>query len=121
MGAIVAATYSLRDEWYRALLSIDLNGSPQTGHGWESAEAHEGGLHRAWSYAHTTWNLVTGWGATAEEIAASRYALETLLGPRNLDDGRVPVTVCATDLRSGSRVEFGSGPAVPAVYASSRP
>lgn len=119
MGAIVAATYSLRDDWYPALLSVDLSGSPQADSGWQSTGVRRAGLRRAWGYAQATWNLVNGWGATDEEIEASRHALEVLLGRHRLEDGRVPVTVCATDLRSGSRVEFSSGPAVPAVYASS--
>lgn len=35
------------------------------------------------------------------------------------EDGRIPVVVCATDLRSGARVAFRDGPAAAAVYASS--
>lgn len=119
MGAIVAATYVLRDDWYEALLAVDLDGSVEAGQGLRHGRAPEGGIRRVWSYAHATWNLITGWGAPDDVAEADRAALETLLGSARLEEGRVPVTVCATDLRSGVRVEFSSGPAVPAVYASS--
>lgn len=119
MGAIVAATYALRDDWYDALLHVDLNGSPTEKDTWRSARRREASLRSAWRYAHVTWNLVTGWGVPDAAIEASRGALAELLGPCRLDEGRVPVTVCATDLRSGTRVELSSGPAVRAVYASS--
>lgn len=119
MGAIVAATYALREDWYEALLTVDLSGSPEPRHGWRSAGTRGKALRRAWSYAHTTWNLVTGWGAPDDAVVAARATLDRLLGSGRLDGGRVPVTVCATDLRSGSRVAFSSGAAAAAVYASS--
>jgi NTE family protein len=119
MGAIVAATYALREDWYEALLSIDLSGSPPAGKGWRSAGRRGAAIRRAWSYAHATWNMVTGWGAPDETAEAGRRALDELLGPGRLEEGRLPLTVCATDLRSGTRVEFNSGPAAPAVSASS--
>lgn len=119
MGAVVAATYALREDWYDALLSLDLSSSPKSGQGWPTANTHDDSIRRAWSYAHATWNLVTGWGAPDEAIEASRDAIDSLLGSGRLENGRVPVAVCATDLRSGTRVEFSSGPAAPAVYASS--
>jgi NTE family protein len=119
MGAIVAATYALREDWYEALLSVDLSASPDAKHGWPSPGHGPTGLRRAWNYAQTTWSLVTGWGAPDEVIEASRIALHGLLGSQRFEDARVPVKVCATDLRSGSRVVLGGGPAAPAVYASS--
>jgi NTE family protein len=121
MGAIVAAAYALRPtDWYEALLAADLDGSAEAGQGLRHGRAREGGsIRRVWSYAHTTWNLITGWSAPDEFADAGRSALQTLLGSSRLEDGRIPVTVCATDLRSGIRVAFSSGPAAPAVYASS--
>jgi NTE family protein len=121
MGAVVAATYALREDWYEALLSVDLSGAPSlgAGHGLRGAAVHDGGIRRAWSYAHTAWNMVNGWGSPDDAAAAGRAALDTLVGSGRLEDGRIPVIVCATDLRSGSRVEFSSGPAASAVYASS--
>ncbi|HSF84861.1 MAG TPA: patatin-like phospholipase family protein [Acidimicrobiia bacterium] len=119
MGSIVAATYALREDWYEALLSVDLSGSRDPPRGLRSIGEHGAAIRRAWSYAHTTWNMVTGWGASDETVEAGRGALDELLGRGRLEEGRVPLTVCATDLRSGTRVEFSSGPAAPAVLASS--
>jgi NTE family protein len=119
MGAVVAATYALREDWYEALLTVDLSGSPEAGVGWRSAGRRTAKMRRAWSYAHTTWNMITGWGAPDEAAEAGRRALDELLGAGRLDEGRIPVTVCATDLRSGARVELSSGPAAQAAYASS--
>jgi NTE family protein len=119
MGAVVAATYALREDWYEALLSVDLSGSRDAPRGLRSIGEHGAAIRRAWRYAHTTWNMVTGWGAPDETVEAGRAALDELLGAGRLDGGRVPVTVCATDLRSGTRVELSSGPAAPAVLASS--
>jgi NTE family protein len=119
MGAIVAATYALREDWYEALVRVDLSGSRDAPRGLRSIGAPRAAIRRAWSYAHTTWNMVTGWGAPGETVEAGREALDELLGGGRLDEGRVPITVCATDLRSGTRVEFSSGPAAPAVLASS--
>lgn len=117
-GAIVAATYALRDDWYEALLSVDLDESFHTVRGWRARRTGGVPLGRAWVFAQTTWNLLTGWGASSEAVAETRAALERLLGPGRLEGGRVPVTVCATDLGTGSRAAFSSGPAAAAVYAS---
>lgn len=119
MGAVIAATYTLREDWYEALLSVDLSGAASAGVGWRAAGKRSAGIRRAWSYAQTTWNMVTGWGAPEETAEAGRRALGELLGSGRLEEGRVPVTVCATDLRSGTRVELSSGPAADAAYASS--
>jgi NTE family protein len=45
--------------------------------------------------------------------------LRTLTQDRDLEDGRVPIAVCATDLLSGERVLIRSGNAARAAYASS--
>lgn len=47
------------------------------------------------------------------------FALERLLGSKDLRDGRIPVSPCATDLISGDRVSIRSGSAMRATYASS--
>jgi NTE family protein len=119
MGAIVAATYALREDWYSALLTIDTEAFPQ-----EAPSAAEGNgigtrLRAAVGKAHTAWNMLTGWGAPESVQEAGTAVLQSLLGTRTLEEGRVPVTVCATDLLSGSRVEISSGSAKEAVYASS--
>ncbi|MBM4183165.1 MAG: hypothetical protein FJ207_02955 [Gemmatimonadetes bacterium] len=62
---------------------------------------------------------MTGWGASEEVIEATRASLDALFVSMRLEDARIPIAVCATDLRSGSRVEVTHGLAAPAVYASS--
>lgn len=96
MGAIVAATYALRDDWYEALVAVDVAPVPPA-----------------------AWSMVSGWGAPDDVAAVGRAAIATLVGSRNLEDGRTPVVVCATDLRSGARVGLRDGPAGAADYASS--
>jgi NTE family protein len=63
--------------------------------------------------------MITGWGAREQAVVAGHRLLVDLLGDHDLEGGRVPVTVCATDLLSGGRVEMSSGRASEAVYASS--
>jgi len=118
MGAVVAATYALREDWYEALLSIDLSAFPDPTSRRASAGKRSPGIRRALNYAHTAWNMVTGWGAPDDAADAGRVVLDQLLGSQGLEEGRIPVVVCATDLRSGSRVELSSGRAATAVYAS---
>ena len=119
MGAIVAATYALRADWYEALLEVDLATLPQPSalRGAEGAQPPM--LRRALDYAQAAWSMVSGWGAPDEVAAAGREAIAALVGSRNLEEGRIPVVVCATDLRSGARVALRDGPAAAAVYASS--
>jgi NTE family protein len=119
MGAVVAATYALREDWYDALLAADIGTFPNGSKLHAPDRVRPAGLRRALEYAQTAWSMVSGWGAPEEVAAASRAALEELLGLRHLDGGRVPVVVCATDLRSGARIVLGEGSAVAAVYASS--
>lgn len=118
MGAVVGATYAAREDWYEALMRVKLSGTvgPASGHG---SHVPDHGARSVWSQARTAWNLLTGWGGPDDAREVALRALGTLLGDSRLEEGRVPVVVCATDLLSGSRVELSSGPAVPSVYASS--
>lgn len=119
MGAVVAVTYGMRDDWYEALLALDTSGAPPPEEGHGSPSGPQPAVRSAWTKARAAWSLLTGWGAPDEAAAEGRASLERLIGPGRLEDCQVPVTVCATDLLSGSRVELDSGPAVPAVLASS--
>ena len=121
MGSTVAVTYALRDDWYDALLRLDTSGLPTPGdlHGSEQASPRRQKIQRAWAHARTAWSLLTGWGAPDGAAAAGRASLRRLLGSARLEECRIPVTVCATDLLAGERVEITTGPAVPAVLASS--
>lgn len=117
MGAIVSATYAVRTDWYGALMGMDTSGFPQPFHGEHRAEARLA-LKRAVGYVHTAWNMITGWGAPSSAIDAGRAVLGTLLGDARLEEGRIPVAVCATDLTTGRRVTLREGAAADAVYAS---
>lgn len=118
MGAVVGATYAAREDWYEALMRVELRATVGPGGGHGSHVADEG-VRKVWSQARTAWNLLTGWGGPDDAREIALGTLETLLGDGRLEEGRIPVVVCATDLLSGARVELSAGPAVPSVYASS--
>jgi NTE family protein len=119
MGSVVAATYGLRGDWYDALLELDTHGAPSPEEAHELREEPEPAVRRAWMEARAAWSLLTGWGAPEEAVNAARASLEDLIGTSRLEDCRIPVTVCATDLMSGRRAAFSTGPALPALLASS--
>jgi len=119
MGAITAVTYALREDWYEALLSLDVVGAATSGDADGVPAKRRLRVRRAWQNVRTAWSLLKGWGAPADAVAAGRETLASMIGPGRLEEGRLPVTVCATDLLSGARVELDAGPAVPAVLASS--
>jgi len=117
MGAVVAATYAFRTDWYDALLAIDTARFPRPVQG-DGTDEDSHSIRRALEYVHTAWNMVTGWGAPSSALDAGRDVLGRLLGDEPLENGRVPIAVCATDLRTGRRVTLRAGPASEAVYAS---
>lgn len=119
MGAVVAATYAARADWYEALMRVELSEAVPPGSGHGSVGARDHAFGRAWGQAKTAWNLVRGWGGPDEARDVAMTVLEHLVGESRLEQGRVPVTVCATDLITGSRVEMSAGLAGPALYASS--
>ena len=120
MGAVVAATYALRNDWYSALLAMDTGAFPRpfrtVGIGPPSLRERLGTL---FDYARATRDMFRGWGRGTPALFAGARLLRRLTLGRNLEDGRVPVAVCATDLRAGVRVVLRSGSASAAVYASS--
>jgi len=120
MGAVVAAAYALRTDWYRAVMDFADEGFSET----RDRLARGGSkrmsrLRQLASGAKTVWDLGRGWGADSDDVHAGREALRRLLGSADLAEGRVPLAVSATDLLSGDRVVLRNGPAVEAVYASS--
>ncbi len=120
MGAIIGAAYSLRSDWYAALLDFAKVGLPTTEiHPSPLKGPSRSKIRGAASRARAIWDLNRGWGASADQVTAGRDALRRLLGGADLADGRVPVAVSATDLLSGERVVIRGGPAFDAVYASS--
>lgn len=117
MGAIVAGTYSLNPDWYRELLAFDTRELPQQharpGSSWRGRLLHLADSTR------TLRSMLLGWGIGQYRPDATWNALEHLTRGRRLDEGRVPVTAVATDLRSGDRVAIRTGSAARAAYASS--
>lgn len=118
MGAIVAATYATRPDWYDALLQLDLGSFPAQSPG-EGGLGTDQAFLRTVQHAHTAWRMVNGWGAPPASIDAARHAVHRLLGARRLEHGRVPVAITATDLVRGDRVVFREGPAAELAFASS--
>lgn len=117
MGAVVAATYSARDDWHSRLLAMDTGGFPTPAHDGDPRD-RTSGLTQVARYVHTAWNMITGWGAPPSSIVAGKAVLESLIGRHRLEDGRLPIAICATDLISGERVVLREGSAAEAVYAS---
>lgn len=118
MGALVAAAYALRHDWYRALLELDTRDFP---HPLERAAPGMTWTRRArllLRLARAGYDLFAGWGAGTSAAPAGQRMLRRLLGAKDLQQGRVPVAVCATDLMSGKREVMTSGDAAEAVYAS---
>ncbi len=119
MGAIVGATYALRRDWYRALADMDTRRLT----GPHSLPKEENALIRRklkviFSFPHVVWDMYWSWGIGVHSLAAGTDLLRNLTENGNLEDGRVPVAVCATDLLTGERVVLRAGPAAEAVYAS---
>lgn len=120
MGAVVGATYTLRRDWYAALLDVDTSLLPPS-----LLPVREAGVPSWWqrvrtaaTYLRLAFNFTVGWGVGKKALSHGRRTLEKLLHGRHLEQGRIPVAVCATDLHTGERVALRSGPASEAVYAS---
>jgi NTE family protein len=120
MGAVVATTYALRDDWYSTLLAMDTRAFPRpfrsVGGGRPPLRVRVG---RLFGYARAMREMFLGWGLGTRALFAGARLLRQLTLGRNLEDGRIPVAVCATDLRAGVRVVLRSGSASAAAYASS--
>ena len=116
MGAVVGATYSLNPNWYRDLVEMDTTGFPSTPNfqGQRLSERVRG-LTIALLAAR---DMYFGWGAGTRTESWGRGVLSTLTKGKNLEDGRIPVFVCATDVLSGERVVYNQGSAADYVYAS---
>jgi NTE family protein len=121
MGALVAAAYALNPDWYAAILSTEPRSLP--GPHFSPAGNGKAGplekLSRAWEVGKDVWRMAEGWGIAEDRLSPASGLLRSLVRDGDLDGGRVPVAVCATDLRSGERVVLRSGSAAEAVYASS--
>ncbi len=116
MGAVVGATYALNSNWYRELVEMDTSGFPSTPNfQGEGLAERMRGLTIALLAAR---DMYFGWGSGARTESWGRGVLSTLTKGKNLEDGRIPVFVCATDVLSGERVVHNRGSAADYVYAS---
>jgi NTE family protein len=117
MGAIVAATYGLNDDWYGAIRDVDLDNLPTP----PTIDPEASGVQRArnvLSMGRMLRDLALHWGTAERAMRRARTVIGELTLGRNLEEARVPVAICATDLRSGERVVLRDGPAVDAAFAS---
>jgi len=119
MGAVVAATYATNPNWYARLLSLDFEDFLGPEALWKTPSGPHaarwlGRIRNAWRM----WRIFRGWGVGERAGAQAQTALHDLTRGRDLKDGRIPVAVCATDLRTGERVVMEHGPAGKAAYAS---
>jgi len=119
MGAVVGVTYAMRDDWYRAVLAMELPRFPgRSEPASEKSVGRVGSIRRSVAALRTAAAMLFDWGPGARAREAGLAELRKLVGPARLERARIPVVVTATDLRSGRRVELRTGDAVEAMYAS---
>ena len=116
MGAVVGATYALNSNWYRDLVNMDTSGFPTPpSFQWNGVSAALKTLLGAQRAAR---DMYFGWGSGARTEKWGRGVLRALTNGKQLEDGRLPVFTCATDMLSGDRVVHSKGFATDYVYAS---
>lgn len=116
MGAVVGATYALNDDWYDALIDMDISGFPIL------PDFSAPGVINYVKNVRVAQKAITGmyfgWGVGQPTVDWGRGVLTELTLNKTLDAGRIPFFATATDIVKGERVVFGSGPATDALYAS---
>lgn len=116
MGAAVGATYALNDDWYDALIDMDTSGFPPL------PDFSAPGVLNYVKNLRVAQKVISGmyfgWGVGQPTVEWGRAILSQLTLNKALDAGRIPVFATATDLESGERIVFGTGPATDALYAS---
>jgi NTE family protein len=117
MGAVVGATYALNEDWYRALVDMDVSGFP-TLPSFETPGVRTM-LKNLLLTEHAAHDLYFGLGMGQHTVNWGRGVLEALTKGKNLEDGRVPIFTSATDMLTVRRVISSEGNAVDAIYASS--
>ena len=116
MGAVVGATYALNDDWYDALVDMDISGFPPLPD--FSTPGVINTIRNLRVAQRAISGMYFGWGVGQPTVEWGRSILSKLTLNKRLDAGRIPVFATATDIVSGERVVFGSGPATDALYAS---
>lgn len=119
MGAVVSAGYCLREDWYSAVLAMDTGAFPAPMPTEEQQRTSR--RHRwlaRWLGLRMVYRALTGWGVGVGARPAGVRALRTLTQGRALQDARLRLAVCVTELRSGRRHVLRTGDASDALYAS---
>ncbi len=117
MGAVVGAAYALRDDWYRAILTMNTDALPAPL--WVKTEAKFlSKVSTSFKYLRAVKDLLFGWGMGSRSLEDGKGLLRALTLDRNLEDGRIQVAISTTDLYSGSSYILQTGNAAEAVYAS---
>jgi NTE family protein len=116
MGAAVGATYALNEDWYDALIDMDISGFPPLPD--FSAPGMINYVKNLRVAQKAISGMYFGWGVGQPTADWGRAVLTKLTLGKPLDAGRIPVFATATDIVSGARVVFGSGSASEALYAS---
>ena len=119
MGAVVGTTYGLRKNWYSELVELDTSQFPKP----MSPQKRKTTSFLTWigdfyTYLRLVLTFFLGWGVSETIYRHSLRILKELTHGKKLEETRIPVVVCATDLKSGSRVDLRSGPTADAVLAS---
>lgn len=117
MGAVVGATYALNDDWYDELVAMDVSGFPTL------PEFRTPGVAKMFKNLMLAEkagrDLYFGLGAGQDSVGWGRDVLRNLVRGKSLQNGRIPIYTCATDILTGKRVVTSEGDAVDAIYASS--
>lgn len=116
MGAAVGATYTLNEDWYDALINMDVSGFPLLPNFTESGVMNYAKNLRVAQKAIT--GMYFGWGVGQPTADWGKSVLSKLTLEKSLDEGRIPFFATATDIVTGERVVFADGPATEALYAS---
>ena len=118
MGAVVAVTYAMREDWQDALLSFDRSRLPAFGLPGDGEAESLVRLRSLVRSARTLAPSVWTWGRQGYE-EYGRSSLASLLGKdASFETARLPVAVVATDLASGGRIVLRGGDVVGATLAS---
>ncbi len=116
MGGIIAATYALNTDWYRALCQMDTRSFPEPARPL-TADWREK-VRALLASEKMVREMFLGWGAGEQSQADGQALIRGLTLGKCLEQGKIPVATVAMDLVSGTRVVFDRGDATMACYAS---
>jgi NTE family protein len=116
MGAVVAATYALNENWFQKLVQMDITGFPVIPD--FNKKGIRSRLKNLILAQRGARDMYFGWGAGVRTESWGRSILHDLTMGKQLQDGKIPIFVGSTDMLSGKRVIRSSGNAADYVYAS---